>query len=80
MEYALLYPIETDDHKTKPTLTIKDRIKGADLLVMDEPGGDVAKALKLIARMCSLSKYEAEQLDAADIDVISEMLAKKRSG
>jgi hypothetical protein len=80
MEYKLQYVIETDDHRTKNTLTIKDRIKGADLLVMDEASGDVAKALRLIAKMCSISKYESEQLDSADIDALSEILAKKRQG
>lgn len=80
MDYKLSYPIKTDDEKEKTTLKIRDRIKGADLMAMDEVAGDTAKVLRLIARMSGLSPAEAEQLDAVDIDKLTEIIAKKRKG
>jgi len=77
MEYKLQYPIERDEGGERDTLAIKDRVKGADMLVLDEHGGEVDTALRIIAKMCKISRAEAERLDAADIGVLSEMIAKK---
>ena len=79
MEYKLKFAIKSDEGKERSALTIKDRVKGADLLVLDEAVGDVAKTLKLVARMCQISSFEVEQLDASDIEALSEIITKKRS-
>lgn len=80
MEHKLKYPIKTDEGGEKTVLKIKDRIKGADLLVLDEAKGDVERSLKLIARMCQISSYEAEQLDSVDVSILADILAKKQEG
>lgn len=79
-EYKLKYPIKAVDGGEITVLKIKSRVKGVDLLEMDNAKGDIGKTLKLIMRMCGIAQREAEDMDVVDINALGDILVKKQEG
>jgi hypothetical protein len=79
MEYELQYPIKSVDKPGEEitVVTVKDRIKGADMLVLDAVQGEVAMTLALIGRMCGLTNNQTEELDTADINALGVIIQGK---
>ena len=78
-EVALKYPIQDLEDPTKKinTVTVKDRIKGSDMLVLDQENGEVASSLAIIGRMPGLAPSQVEALDSVDIAALSDVIQKK---
>ena len=77
--YTLRYPISDLENPEKQVteVKVKDRIKGADLLVLDTVTGEQAGALAMIGQLTGLSKRQVEQLDSYDIAQLGAIIAGK---
>ena len=56
------------------------RMKGRDLRAVGHASNDTDRTLAMIAHFCKLSKAAMDEMDAEDIEALSEVVAGFRSG
>ena len=59
---------EGERTETLTSLTMRTRIKGRDMRILDNFTGDVAKLMAMIARLSGLSAAHIDAMDSEDIE------------
>jgi hypothetical protein len=71
----LQYPVEHAG-KRITSVTLRGRVKGADMLAMDQGKGQNDQALRLIAEMSGVAYAATLKMDSVDIAVIGGALGE----